>query len=40
VTTDSFDLDDPELGELVAALRIGAVTPEIGKIRDELVKAD
>lgn len=36
MTTDPFDLDDTaELRELVAGLRIGAVAPEIGRIRDE-----
>lgn len=36
MTTDPFGINDTdELRELVAALRIGAITPEIGKIRDE-----
>ena len=36
MTTDQFDPDDPEaVRGLVAALRIDAITPQIGKIRDE-----
>jgi len=36
VTIDQFDPDDTKaMRELVAALRIDAITPQIGKIRDE-----